>query len=159
MPYLIDGHNLIPKISFLDLRDLDDEIKLIELLQVFCQQYKKTVEVFFDQASPGQPRVRNYGRVKARFIHSHQQADAAIEHRILQLGKGITNWCVVSSDRRIQTVARAVRAKFLSSEAFANQLEWILNKPSEKPDTNERNGLSENDLDEWLQLFDSGKNL
>lgn len=155
MPYLIDGHNLIPKISFLDLRDLDDEIKLIELLQVFCQQYKKTVEVFFDQASPGQPRVRNYGQVKARFIHSHQQADAAIEHRIQQIGKEATNWSIVSSDRRIQAAAREARAKIISSDEFAYQLEGMLKKTSGKPEINEHNSLNENDLDEWLQMFDS----
>ena len=31
MPYLIDGHNLIPKMG-LKLADLDDEMQLIELL-------------------------------------------------------------------------------------------------------------------------------
>ena len=35
MSYLIDGHNLIPKIPGLTLRQMDDENELIEILQRF----------------------------------------------------------------------------------------------------------------------------
>ena len=37
MPYLIDGHNLIPKVAGLSLKAVDDEMQLIELLQEFCR--------------------------------------------------------------------------------------------------------------------------
>ena len=36
MPYLIDGHNLIPKLG-LRLESLDDEMELIAILQEFCR--------------------------------------------------------------------------------------------------------------------------
>ena len=50
MPYLIDGHNLIPKIPGLSLEMLDDEDRLIELLQEFARVRRQRIEVFFDQA-------------------------------------------------------------------------------------------------------------
>ena len=36
MPYIIDGHNLIPKIPGIDLQDLDDEQKLIDSAAGIC---------------------------------------------------------------------------------------------------------------------------
>lgn len=57
MPYLIDGHNLIPKIHTLSIKAIDDEIELVKMLQVFCQRKRKHAEVFFDNAHPGRPRA------------------------------------------------------------------------------------------------------
>ena len=67
MPYLIDGHNLIPKLG-LKLADPDDEIQLIERLGEFCQIQQTQVEIYFDGATPGQPSLRRFGRVTAHFI-------------------------------------------------------------------------------------------
>ena len=54
MPYLIDGHNLIPRIPGLSLKDLDDETALIQILQRFAARQGSRVDVFFDRAPPGQ---------------------------------------------------------------------------------------------------------
>jgi len=79
MPYLIDGHNLIPKIAGLSLQDIDDETRLVEMLQDYCRRRgKKGVEVFFDNAPPGQPSKRVYGTVTAHFVRTGRTADAAI---------------------------------------------------------------------------------
>ncbi|MBP1702274.1 MAG: hypothetical protein H6Q38_1381, partial [Chloroflexi bacterium] len=43
MPYIVDGHNLIPKIPGLSLRAIDDEMQLIELLQEFCRVQRKAL--------------------------------------------------------------------------------------------------------------------
>ena len=67
MPYLIDGHNLIPKVPGLSLKAIDDEMQLVEKLQEFCRRRGKQVEVFFDKAPPGGRRVRVFGPVTARF--------------------------------------------------------------------------------------------
>ena len=68
MPYIIDGHNLIPKIPGLSLQEMDDEQHLLEMLQEFCRRQRKQVEVFFDNAPPGGVRARNLGLVTARFV-------------------------------------------------------------------------------------------
>jgi hypothetical protein len=36
MPFLVDGHNLIPKLQGLTLEEIDDEVHLIELLQTYA---------------------------------------------------------------------------------------------------------------------------
>jgi phosphoglycerate dehydrogenase-like enzyme len=88
MAYLIDGHNLIPHVRGLSLSDLDDEAALIELLKQFGQQRQKNIEVYFDGAPPGFARQRRFGRVTAHFVPRASSADAAIEQRLVALGRG-----------------------------------------------------------------------
>ena len=68
MTYLIDGHNLIGKIPWIDLSSSDDEDELIKLLQEFARIRRKKIEVFFDQAPPGYSGRRNLGNLKAVFV-------------------------------------------------------------------------------------------
>ena len=86
MPYLVDGHNLIPHLPGLSLKAIDDELELIEWLRAFCQQKRKDVEVFFDQAPPGYAASRRYGRVTAHFVRQGTTVDAAIHARLVRLG-------------------------------------------------------------------------
>ncbi|MGD8751478.1 MAG: NYN domain-containing protein, partial [Anaerolineales bacterium] len=118
MPYLIDGHNLIPHIPGLDLKTVDDEMQLVKLLQDFSWRVGKRAEVYFDNAPPGGVSDRRFGPVKAHFIRRGRSADNAIMQRLLSLGKKAQNWTVVSSDREIQIHARAQQARVISSEDF-----------------------------------------
>jgi uncharacterized protein len=122
MPYLIDGHNLIPHIPELHLEDIDDEIKLIVRLQVFAQQSGKPVEVFFDNAPPGSAGKRRYGMVSAVFVRQGRSADDAIRKRLEQLKGKAAEYVVVSSDRQVQAAARAARARAMTSPEFALQM-------------------------------------
>lgn len=151
MSYLIDGHNLIPKIQGLSLQAMDDEERLISLLQEFCRAARKPVEVYFDNAPAGHARSRKYGAVFAHFVRQGTPADQAIEGRLIRLGKQARNWTVVSSDRRVQAAAKAAHARVLSAEAFASLMEQVRrNKPSEQ---SEEPGLSHAEVEEWLDLF------
>jgi len=151
MPYLVDGHNLIPHIPGLSLKSIDDELELIEWLRAFCQQKRKDVEVFFDQAPPGYAASRRYGRVTAHFVRQGTTADAAIHIRLLKLGKGATNYIVVSSDNQVQGFARQARAKVISSDDFARQL---INLPESSPASpaGDRK-LSAQEIADWEALF------
>ena len=103
MPYLIDGHNLIPKLGLcLDLPD--DEMQLVAILQNSCRI---------------QRGMRILEAVKAHFIRPGTTADSAILSRLKHLGRSARNWTVVSSDRQVQAGARAARTQVLSSETFA----------------------------------------
>jgi uncharacterized protein len=154
--YLIDGHNLIPKIRGMSLRAIDDELDLIERLQAFCRSEKRSVEVFFDKAPPGRGGTRRYGRVTAHFIREGLTADNAIAARLKRLRKGAANWTVVSSDRQVQAEARSMKAKVVSSEEFARQMEFAAAKTGEvEPGKDEP--LSQAEIDEWLRIFGSGK--
>jgi uncharacterized protein len=156
MPYLIDGHNLIPKIPGLSLEAIDDERQLLELLQEYCRRQRKQVEVFFDNAPPGGMRVRSFGMVLARFIRQGFTADEAIRKRLMQLGRAARNWSVVSSDHAVQNSARAAQAQVVSSENFARLLLQALDDTVEKPQEKADAGLNASEVDEWLDLFNKG---
>ena len=155
MPYIIDGHNLIPKVPGLSLDEIDDEMRLVEILQEFCSRKRKQVEVFFDNAAPGGVRARRFGCVTARFVRFGRTADDAIRGKLVQLGKEARNYTVVSSDRAVQAAARAARARVMPSGEFAG---FLLNEGLDN-----QQGFSElddvpvsgDDIDEWLDLFDA----
>ena len=156
MPYLIDGHNLIPKIPGLSLKSINDEIELIERLQDFCRQTGKKAEVYFDNAPAGQARAQNYGRVKAHFVRSGRTADQAIIARLDSLGRAAKNWQVVSSDRQVAHSARSYQARVISSEAFAKSLSSMDEKDRSDLEVDSDISLDPSEVDEWLDLFEGG---
>lgn len=153
MPYLIDGHNLIPKIPGINLRAIDDEEQLIRRLQDFCLHSGKQVEVFFDQAPVGQVRTQTYGKVKAHFVRSGRTADAAIVSRLQTLARSVRNWTVVSSDRQVQAAARAAHTRVISSEEFASLLSSAVLGEGSDPGNDADLSLTSSEIDEWLDLF------
>jgi predicted RNA-binding protein with PIN domain len=157
MPYLIDGHNLIPKIPGLNLQALDDEEQLIQLLQEYCRRQRKQVEVFFDNAPPGGVRARNFGLVTARFVRQGTTADQAIRDRLTRLGRLARNWTVVSSDLTVQSWARAAQARSISSEAFARLIIKALDEQGVDQGENSEAGVNKDELDDWLKLFGDQK--
>jgi hypothetical protein len=134
----------------LRLDSLDDELELVRLRQEFCRLSRSQSEVYFDNASAGQPVKQKHGMVTAYFVRRPGIADEAIRQRIAKLGASARNWTVVSSDRRVQAEARAARAKVISSDEFAQQVRLTLqNIP---PSTGE-SAMSDQELIEWLELF------
>lgn len=147
MPYLIDGHNLIPKLG-LRLDSIDDEKELIAILQEFCRIQRRQVEVYFDGAP--QPSTRKLGAVTATFTPLKTTADNAIRNRLRKMGKAAKNWTVVSSDRQVQTDARAAQAEVISSDEFAKMLKQAKNSP--RMVKGERL-VSEKEVEDWMKLF------
>ena len=150
MPYLIDGHNLIPKLG-LRLDSPDDELDLIAILQEFARLSRRRAEVYFDGAPAGEARTRRFGMVTAHFVRLGTTADSAIRAALQRLGPAARNWSVVSSDHEVQGAGRAVHAEVLSSEEFASRLK-SLRKSSSRP--REESKLSSEEIAEWLKLFD-----
>ncbi|HRQ23769.1 MAG TPA: NYN domain-containing protein [Anaerolineales bacterium] len=150
MPYLIDGHNLIPKLG-LRLDDPDDEMELGRILQEFARRKRQKVEVYFDGAPPGQAGTRTIGTVRAHFVRQGQTADSAIRARLNSMGKDAKNWAVVSSDREVQSAAKASQAQNISSEEFVAMLRSAFTTAS-KTNADEKK-LSQREVDEWLKVF------
>jgi len=150
MPYLIDGHNLIPKLG-LRLDSMDDEMELIAILQEYCRLERKQVEVYFDGAPTNQAGTRKYGSVAAHFVPLKSTADNAIRNRLKKMGRSAKNWTVVSSDHRVQLEARTAQAEILSSDAFANILKQARNSA---PKPTEQRKLTSQEVDDWLKLFE-----
>ncbi len=149
MPYLIDGHNLIPKLG-LRLDSIDDEMELIAILQEFCRLERRQVEVYFDGAPSPHAGTRKLGAVTATFVPLTRTADDAIRKRLKKMGKAAKNWTVISSDRQVQADARDARAEVISSDEFAKILKHVKN--SSRVTKSER-VISEKEVEEWLKLF------
>ena len=156
MPYIIDGHNLIGRMAGISLEDIDDERQLIELLVTFSGQAHKDVEVFFDNAPPGQMRVQRFGRVVARFVRAGLTADDAIRSRLTKLEREARNWTVVSSDRRVQASARAAGAQVQESATFARLIQETLGESRRNPSPSREENLSPDEVEDWLRLFQDG---
>jgi uncharacterized protein len=152
MPFLIDGHNLIPKIG-LRLDSLDDELELVGRLNEFCRLSRKTgLEVYFDSAPDAQAGPRKIGLIKAHFIRAGLTADAAISRRLRALGRSARNWSVVTSDRQVQAEARSAGAEVISSEQFAAQVIDTLRAGPPNPQDKDP-VISPAEVDEWLAMF------
>ncbi len=149
MPYLMDGHNLIPRLG-LRLDSVDDEMELIAILQEFCRMERKQVEVYFDGAPTPQAGTRKLGVVTAHFVRLGATADNAIRIRLKKLGRAAKNWTVVSSDRQVQAEAQAAHAEVISSNSFAKLLKQARDSA---PKSAEDRKLSQKEVDDWLKLF------
>lgn len=149
MNYIIDGHNLIPKLGG-SLKAMDDEQMLIDLLQQYARASRNSIEVFFDGAPPTLAGKRSYGTITAHFVRKGRTADEAIRLKMEQLGSACRNFTIVSSDRQVQAEARAHLAHVLSSEDFARELQTA---KAAAPAENREAPISHDDLDEWLSLF------
>ncbi|NJN80260.1 MAG: NYN domain-containing protein [Anaerolineales bacterium] len=154
MPYLIDGHNLIPKLG-LRLDALDDEIELAHILQEFARMRRQQIQVYFDGAPPASVGTRKLGTVTGHFISRGQTADSAMRARLNNMGKSAKNWTVVSSDREVQNAAKVNQAKFISSEEFVSLLRTTLSS-SVKTSTDDKK-ISSQEVEEWLKLFGEKK--
>jgi uncharacterized protein len=150
MPYLIDGHNLIPKLG-LRLDSLDDELELLVRLQEFCRLRRAQMEVYFDGAPPGRASTRKAGVVTAHFVRQGSSADAAIEARLTQLKKSAKNWTVVSSDGRVQRAAGAAHARAMPAEEFAQEM--TKTRTIQMSKSKSESVLSPNEVEEWLNFF------
>ena len=149
MPYLIDGHNLIPKLG-LRLDSPDDEVQLIGILQEFCRLERRQAEVYFDGAPAGQARTQKFGIVTAHFVRIGMTADSAIKLRLEKLGRAARNWIMVSSDHEVQASARAVHANVVSSDEFA---ELLMKSSPIRSGSDANKKLSASEVEEWLKLF------
>lgn len=150
--YLVDGHNLIPKIPGLSLQQVDDEVQLIKLLQIFARIRRASVEVFFDQAPPGYSGLKQVGMLKAHFVLKGTTADQEMIFHIQHMKKTARTITVVTSDRRIRVEAQAAHARLLSSEMFADM---VMNAvvEAESNGGNSAAPLPGGGVDEWLHLF------
>lgn len=153
---VIDGHNLIPKIPGLHLDDLDDEIKLQDILSDYCRFSKTRIELFFDGAPPGYIPKTNRGSIHIHHVRQGLTADDAIIKFLQSIGNNARNVLVVSSDRRVQVESKALHASVISSEQFSQEIRTVLSSPRAIKEEREKN-LTEAEVEEWEKLFKSKK--
>jgi predicted RNA-binding protein with PIN domain len=148
MPYLIDGHNLIPHVRGLSLEQLDDEQALITRLEPYFQRERKQAVVYFDRAQIDSSDYRS-AFLQVHFVRRPAIADTAILNHLRQLGGEAHNWIVVSSDQSVRRGAQKAGARAMSSAAFAKRLESAL--ASNAPPAAKSQG--NDDIADWLKIF------
>jgi uncharacterized protein len=153
MPIIVDGHNLIPKIHSLNLSDVDDEINLIKMLQDYCRLRRVEIDCYFDKAPQGHPRLQRFGKVTAKFARPGKTADEEIKEHLTRLGRGAKEWSVVSSDASVQTAARAARARIITSDGFARDMEAVLLQETSAKGTTDEIAMTSEELEMWLKAF------
>jgi len=151
MRWIIDGHNLIPKVPGMHLSNMDDEQALIAWLQEAARVMQDSIDVYFDQAPPGYPVRRGYGRVTAFFIRKGTTVDQAIWSRLENDGVRSKEYSVVSSDHLVQQGARKMHARAFRSEDFVSLVAEKLATRQMKRQTDPL--INESEIEEWLRLF------
>lgn len=150
--FVVDGHNLIPKIRGLQLSDPEDENKLISILQEYCIRERCLVELFFDGAQPGFKTRQKIGLVHIHWVRTGLIADDAILNFLRHQGKRAQEYNVVSSDRRVQSEAQALGARGISADQFAVDITNTLSNP--RPGNGEKEPeLTSEEIEEWLKVF------
>jgi predicted RNA-binding protein with PIN domain len=128
-------------------------MQLVEMLQDFCRISHKKIEVYFDNAPPGQLKVQKFGHVTVFFVRAGTTADQAIKQKLRRLGNESRNWSVVSSDREVQSAARAARATVIATQTFAGQLLRTGDQTHTNTDNSETPMMSSEEVEDWLNLF------
>jgi predicted RNA-binding protein with PIN domain len=155
MPILIDGHNLIGKMSSISLADPEDEDKLVRILARRLHLQRQKLIVVFDKGADIEFSVqRKSSGLRVIFAPPGSCADAIIMEMIRRdpNPKGLT---VVSSDNEIRRCARSRKARVISSEEFARTIE--------SPPRRSKRGGGEDDMTEhvnvkeWLEYFRTGR--
>ncbi len=149
MPILIDGHNLIGRMSWPSLRDPDDEEQLTRLLQSFQARTGKKVTVVFDPGGAiALSEVRREGGVTVVFASQGSSADRIILQRVRK-SQNPRGWLVVTSDGELARQVERLGARVQPADSFARTL-MELRSPSSAPDDRP---LSPEEVEAWLAIF------
>jgi predicted RNA-binding protein with PIN domain len=154
---IIDGHNLIPKIPGLHLKDVDDEARLTEIIQEYCRLVRRQAELFFDGSPEPKVNSRKNGLVHVHFIKLGYSADDAIIHFMRDHQHEKANLILVSSDHRVQNAGLATGCEVVGSDVFARSMNTVFSSETAVQQWKEK-PLSTNEVEEWLNLFDGNKN-
>ncbi len=154
---IIDGHNLIPKMPGLNLKDMDDEVQLIEIIQEYCRLARRQAELFFDGSPEPIAARRKSGLVHVHFVRIGSSADDAIIHFVNAHTGDSKNLAVVSSDHRVRNGALANGVEVISSEVFSRQVVTVLSERAVVQKTGEKK-LSDDEVEEWMRFFTDSKN-
>jgi len=149
---IIDGHNLIPKVPGINLSDFDDENKLITVVGEYCRLARVRAELFFDGAPPGTATRARHGLVHVHYVKQGTTADDAILQYLRKEGNNARNLLVVSSDHRVQTEARSLRAAVMTSDQFSIQMQRTFSGPVAAREMKEKIP-SEDEVEEMLKLM------
>ena len=153
---IIDGNNLLWALhEAFGEREITTEVELCRVLSKYFAQVGEPGQVVFDGAGPADKgQFDTIDHVEVYFAGFHRDADSVIEEKITA-DTSPRRLTVVSSDRRLRKAAGARRAAALKSEEFWEQVQRELSrrKPKKKEPEEKREGLTDGETDQWMDLF------
>jgi len=156
MPYIIDGHNLLHSIQ--KIGEGSEQINEIQLCHIIGRYLKLTGEkgeIVFDGTGPRDKSLfENISNLEVFFAGLSTDADTVIEDKI-KANTAPRRLMIVSSDRRVQSAARARRATVVKALIFWNDLCKRLSrrKKKAKEPKEKHEGLTESETEQWLKIF------
>jgi len=125
--YIIDGNNLIGKMSQMGKRNASSREQLVLKLDRYFHQKKVTVSLHFDGF---EKEIISASRL--RIVYSQKRtADALIKSEIENYNS-TKSICVVTSDFNLMEFARVCSCKVKKSEEFANELKDNVDRDNEE---------------------------
>ena len=155
--FVIDGHNLIPKVPGIRLQDAEDENALVEMINEYCRLSRTQVELFFDGAPTRDPPRGKVGLAHLHFVRKGLAADDAIIEYVRSNQKPDFLLTVVSSDHRIQAAVKGAGATAMTSEVFALEMQRVFSSPCSRSMQQKENGYRKAKCSNWLEEFESNQ--
>ena len=156
---IIDGTNLLWAVYELhEDHEIANEVQLCHLLGRYFARIREEGQIVFDGAGPpDKSAFNNVGYLHVSFSGFNSDADTVIEEKVLA-STAPRRLTVVSSDRRLRKAAGERKATAVKSELFWNQVlkELARKKPVRQEPEEKREGLTEGETEQWLDLFGFG---
>lgn len=157
MPYIIDGNNLIGCAPDFSLEEDDSREKILDLIRRYQRLRKSSMIVVFD----GEPSLDSHKqKFTSKFTVIYPKFGHTADEEIKHLMNGYTD-CqgvrLVTSDKELKSFAKNKGAKTLNSIEFFYELKRINHAVGKKEEAQKRidTQVSENEVDQWLKIFDS----
>lgn len=153
---IIDGTNLLWAIhEARDEPEVTNEIQLCRTLDRYFSVTSEEGEVVFDGAGPpDKSEFDAVRRLSVVFSGFHSDADTVIEEKVAA-STSPRRLTVVSNDRRLRQAVAARKAATVKSDQFWSQVlnELRRDKPAVKEPEEKRDGLTDGETEQWLDLF------
>ncbi len=153
--FIIDGYNLLHAI--LNTEESRGAIKDVELCRIvgrYLGLVGRSGEMIFDGTGPpDKSGFDGISNLEVIFTGMGSDADTVIEDKI-SVSTAPKRLTVVSSDRRLRKAAHARKCGSLKSDVFWGNVQKQLDRkrPTREPAA-KRQGLSESETDQWLDVF------
>jgi predicted RNA-binding protein with PIN domain len=137
-----------------DEKGPNSDCQLCRLIGRYLGLIGESGEIVFDGTGP--PDKRGFDQIEnieVFFAGAGTDTDTIIEEKI-QASTAPKRLVIVSSDRRLRKAAHTKKATAVKSEAFWEDMRKQLSrKPGPKEPREKRNGLTEGETEQWLEIF------
>jgi len=153
---IVDGNNLLWALhERFDEREITSEIDLCRVLSRYFSLVAEDGQVVFDGAGPARrDDFESVTGLDIIFAGFRKDSDSVIEEKI-KANTAPRRLTVVSSDRRLRRAAATRKATAVKSEDFWEEVQKELRrkKPQKKEPQGKKEGLSEGETQQWMDLF------